>query len=972
MQQLPQGFVLDTPSPQTASQAGPAPVIMGRPKAPDPYKVEQDAIDNARANIGTNLSVEGGERSARGQVQDFRKEFYSSMPVRTYGIAIQSLANAIKRGEDGSGDVALIYDYAKAMDPESVVRESEVAMAQSGQSSIESAVANLKKELGVEGGGALNSENRQRLRREIINAARSRLQAYNQQREYFTGIAQRNNFNAEDVIGPHLGTPYRDDLSHFGVSGRRFTADEMAARAGNPADAGHDPESVGRSMRVPGATMDNIVFEMDAGTGAFGSETTGKRLTAAEERDYAAFVQANRDIITPALLNSWWEAKGFGPLANADEVAKAVKEGRFSPAINYGAVDEDARAKADAMARERYGDDYGTRASSLLKGGLMNWSDEAAGVVGAIADTFTGGSPAEGYRRERDIERAVQRKSRNDYGIGYEIAGSLATPLGWMKAPKTVGGFVKQGSALGALAGAGEGEGAVGTGTNALLGAAGGAAVGRAIPAVGSGVNVLRQSAVGQKVGNVFSRVRPEINREVVEAGQRQGIPIRQPDARPEVRNAFAAVEASPTQSQRVRNALDADAGAVQRRLEEVGGSGTGLDSLGVGESLQGAGKRYIAESGKRANALYKRAEEAAGDIQILPVQASLAIRRNINELSESGERANSGLISYLRDLNNDLARDGGISIGALRSIRSSMRGQISERNLTATDAERRVAQVLDAASEDIGKALANNPDALASFSAADKFYREKQTFIKDVVQRFTGSRNSPLSGEQAASRFQAMMREKGDYKRFSQMLSKLEPEERSDIAATIAENLGSGRNGEFSLAALSTNIGKLSPRALRDLFGEDGAKALADLKVIARAKADTRSGLNLSKSGVVMAHGNKFKELLLAAVGGGVAGGPGAVGGMAAGSAFERLSSNRAAKLLLNPDFTKWLRKTPDSTDPEVINRHFNRLNKIASRDQAFLMDAQALQDYLRRASSESIGRAAATRDQEQDDRRE
>lgn len=640
----------------------------------------------------------------------------------------------------------------------------------------------------------------------------------------------------------------------------------------------------------------------------------------------------------------------------------------------YSAIVDNVSEREARDQLVAYGDmGYATGGEAGLNRGVsLGLSDEIAGVAGGINSVIRGGGFGEGYRRERDIERAAQDISREQSGILPELAGGILAPAGALRAAATPGQFVRQGATLGGIAGFGEGEGFPGSATNALLGAGTGAAIGGALSQAPRGINAMLQTGLGQRIAsNLAGRRSAGVNREVVEAGQRQNIPIRQPDARPETRNAFAAVEASPTQSDRVRRVLDSDEAAVQSRLSETGGQGTRLDSFTMGETVQDAGKRYIAKSGAQANALYRRAEDLTGDARFTPEQALQAIDNNIAELSANGPRANAGQIRYLEDLKADLSR-GDLSIAQLRSIRTGMRGQINERNLTATDAERRVGQVIDAASADIQRGLSSNPQAQQAYKAADDFYREKQTFIKDVVQRFTGTKNSPLSAEQAASKFQAMMRDKGDYKRFSAMLERLDDTERADMAASVAEGLGVGRNGEFSLAALATNVSKMNPRALRDLFGKDGAQAIADLKVIARAKADTRSGLNLSKSGVVMAANNQFKDVLLGALGGGMGGVPGAMGGMAARGALERFSSARAAKLLLNPDFTKWLRQTPNSTSPAVINRHFDRLNKIASREQAFLMDAKALQDYLSRSFAEPLARRSAAEEPDKNRDRE
>jgi hypothetical protein len=116
----------------------------------------------------------------------------------------------------------------------------------------------------------------------------------------------------------------------------------------------------------------------------------------------------------------------------------------------------------------------------------------------------------------------------------------------------------------------------------------------------------------------------------------------------------------------------------------------------------------------------------------------------------------------------------------------------------------------------------------------------------------------------------------------------------------------------------------------------------------------------------------------LLGLSGAGAAGGDflttATVGALAYGASrgASKLSDARKASLFLNPKFTTWLRNAPDSNDPVVINRYMDQLSKIASRDQAFLMDAQAIQDYVRSAMSQSPTRAAASSQEEKDRRQE
>lgn len=925
-QQAPQPVQQQPQQPQTPG------VIMGRQRTPDPYRVQQDQINNQQEAERLRIAQESANLGRQKDELDIAKK--------------QREAAAGPAGDSTESERKAASFLGRAVNAESNYLNVDADPAKRGQQQIG----------GRSVPGQFISETFPNIANEFADQPRQL--ADQAQREFIAAVLRYDSGAAipteEFVTNARIYFPQPGDgpdvirqkaeTRRTAIAGLRDSAGRMAPQASASPETAAEVAQWAGSLVAPAGS---------AATPGDSSPPQGPTGNFANT--------ANTDALGPGEKFLFDET--------GTPIAIQAADGSIS---GYSAIVDDisereAREALEAQGGMGYAE--GGQAG-LYRGVSLGLSDEILGIGAGINSAIRGEGFGEGYRRERDVERAAQDISRDEAGILPELAGGLLAPAGVLGQAKNVGQFVRQGAALGSASGFGEGEGAV----NSLLGAGGGAAVGGALGGALSqaprAVNALLGTGPGQRVASSLAGRRSAgVNREVVEAGQRQNIPIRQPDARPETRNAFAAVEASPTQSAKVRTVLDGDVEAIRGRLNSVAGDGTRLDNTSMGEAVQGAGTRYIAKSGAQANALYRRAEEATGDARFTPEQALKAIDDNIAELSANGPRANRGQIAYLEDLKSDLSR-GDLSIGQLRSIRTGMRGQINERNLTATDAERRVGQVIDAASADIQRGLASNPQAQAAYKAADDFYREKQTFIKDVVQRFTGTKNAPLSAEQAASKFQAMMRDKGDYKRFSAMLGKLDPTERSDMAASIAETLGTGRNGEFSLAGLATNVSKMNPRALRDLFGADGAKAIADLRVIARAKADTQSGLNLSKSGVVMAANNQFKDVLLGALGGGMGGVPGAMGGMAARGAVEGFSSARAAKLLLNPDFTKWLRQTPSSTSPAVINRHFDRLNKLASREQSFLMDAKALQEYLRNAASQTPSRAAAESQQEQDRR--
>jgi hypothetical protein len=383
----------------------------------------------------------------------------------------------------------------------------------------------------------------------------------------------------------------------------------------------------------------------------------------------------------------------------------------------------------------------------------------------------------------------------------------------------------------------------------------------------------------------------------------------------------------------------------------------------------QGALDRSRKTKGTQAGKSYDLAEKLAGDVKLTPQRAISEIDNQIAELEAAGPKSNKELIGYLKDKRDDLSRDGGLSIQSLRSQRTNMRGEISTRNLSQTDADRRIGKVLEAAAEDINSGLSGR--AQQAFRKADQEWAERSRFTKQVMGHLVGPRDNPLSPEVTAARLEAWM--KKDFGRARRVVAEMAPDERKELAAAYASNFGRDSKGNFSISLfLNHTSGKgkqstMSPQSMRLVFGDDGVRAIEDLRALASAKVAGASEINSSKTGnVVQRVGRGLRGLLLSALGFAGGGPVGAVVAPMAGSMLKKLGQERTARMLTNPDFTKWLRQTPDSADPKVINRHFARLTTIAERNTVMAADAKALQQTLADAFAQSPGRAAASQDEQ------
>ena len=111
----------------------------------------------------------------------------------------------------------------------------------------------------------------------------------------------------------------------------------------------------------------------------------------------------------------------------------------------------------------------------------------------------------------------------------------------------------------------------------------------------------------------------------------------------------------------------------------------------------------------------------------------------------------------------------------------------------------------------------------------------------------------------------------------------------------------------------------------------------------------------------VVQRTGRSFRNMLLSGLGFAEAGVTGGVVAPAAASFITRLGDARAARLLTDPNFTRWLRKAPNTAKPRAIDAYFDRLRSLASRSPTMATDVQALERVLIDFANDNTARLAA-----------
>lgn len=725
----------------------------------------------------------------------------------------------------------------------------------------------------------------------------------------------------------------------------------------------------------------NIQFGMDGGNdGPFDRQAYLERqygLKPGDEAKIVSFWNANagNTQLTPEAVLGWYAQNGLNP-PSGEDLAQGVEWARsgdrFS-GLNTSQAEAEYVSKLDeAIGQQgiRPEDVSTTAGTGLAQGILLQGADEISGIGGGIRAAISGEDPISAYQGERDIYRRIAERGQAENpgtALASEIGGSLVTGGVGFSGVRNVPQAFRAGAQMGGITGFNSGEGMGNSLAMLPIGAVAGGSL----------------AAAGQKampyVANALSRVAPQrapasadqLN--IIAAGDRRGVPIRQADVRPEVRNQRGVVRTGERGGQIIRRTEEEDIASLESAVaNDLGGASMPQDKESIGDTLQSAVDRFTEVSGKKAGAQYTRAHKLAGSAKIPPAQAIKAVDEQIAELTQSGAKSNKGLIQYLTDIRDDLSVDGGMTIDALRSQRTNMRGQINERNLTSTDAERRIAMVLDAASADISRALSTNPRALQAFRQADQAWADRSRFLKQVGEKLIGPENNRKSGRAAASQIDSWL--KGDFGRARRLWAEMDNGERDALRATVVQSLGRNGRGEFSLGAFLSHTGSgkassLSPKAARLILGDDGMRALEDLRVIAGAKEAAANETNVSRTGnVVQATGRGLRNLMLASLGFSAGDVSGAVVAPAAGNFLSRLGEERAARMLVNPDFTKWLRTLPNTGQPAAINAQFQRLNSIAARSAipSFQQDVRALQQHLMESFAQSPTRAAASEEEQ------
>lgn len=619
----------------------------------------------------------------------------------------------------------------------------------------------------------------------------------------------------------------------------------------------------------------------------------------------------------PAIVEARDKGAGLAPAGSARFSAPDISDARGAGGVVEG---------ADAFMR------------GVADTGSLGFADE---ISAAGRTVFGDGTMAENLARERAIDAYDSENSPWLRGSG-QFTGGAMFPLG--RGATTMRELAGVGGATGAAYGLGSGtnmqDRLTGAGVGGVTGAALGASLGklsdlyrgrRGPPPPGGGAAALDQASSDLNIPLMAADV--------------GGTPASM---------ASSFFRMTPGGAQPIT--------AAARRSQEAAGDalgsiaareGVAMDREAAGQAVREGALAYRDSSRDAIGRLYKRAADEAGDARVSPQVALDRLDGNIAELSEVPGGAEG--LSILKGLRDDIANRGTISVNGIRGMRTQLRQKFAKDGLRGSDIERRVNDVIDAASQDLVRSLETQGKSAAAkaYREADAQWAERIKTLDDTIMPIIGKKGEK-SGEQITDALNAAA--KGNNARLSKLFDSLPPEEAGAARATMIEGLGRASAGAqnasgdtFSFASFLTNWNKIGNSAKNAIFSGENRKAIDQLALIAEKSKNASRFQNYSNTGI---------GVLGVATGATSAGGPAALAGTLAGQyAFGRLlASPRVARAIL---------KIAQAKTPEAVRTRINGLSNVAARDAALAPEISGLQQRLMSAMNDNVSSAAA-REQE------
>jgi hypothetical protein len=912
-------------SPQAPPASGPVlRPVLSVPDDPLNTRNTVAGIGEKVANV-ENVSHDNAyqDRQARlNFAQTLRTEFNQKPALAAYQTVLQSTAAALNAEATPTGDQQLITAYAKALDPNSVVREGEFDTVANADSAVGRMWAKIQKEGGFDGAGLLRPEVRDRVKRALLNLADTGAQTYQQQRGYYGEIAKRNGIDPFEVVGPDIAKPFAKTLDEF-------------RKQLQPQGQANDPTNkdiYANGLRW-GDQPDDGSFDRDA----YLREHFG--VDSAKEDLIVGFWNANRgnQNLTPEAVKQWYQGQHLAAPTDSDleKGIAAARQGKGFAGFDTSAAEKAYHDQLDRVNAQQGVDAKGAGhavVANAAEGATLNLGDEIGGLEGAAGALLHGENPIGAYQVNRDLIRRELEQAHQAHPmlstVG-EIGGGLITaPLAFSDAT-TMAHAIRAGATLGAVTGFGSGEGAADSLRQAGIGAVIGGGIGAAGQSASAwlGTRAAARAATREGTQSAAKAGASDftISGSAPQSGGTPVAPLSDAEqteiaalARKATGRGFSAARARRTLAQRA--AANPEAKGAAERLGVQLPADVLSDSAQV-QSLTGLARSQVgseAETAWNATASQtaRRADEALAELGASPdlAQVSDDVLRRLDGTATALQQQASSLrqevtaaivpserveASHLQQVLAGLIED----YGGLAEARAAMTPH--ERSLLTMlgegeEAIRPTYARLNRLRDDIGEALSKNkgPWADVNRNQLGEYYRAladdqlaaveqmggtelaaKQKAANDLFTQMYAQREEmqDLFGKQLDKSLAPLMRRalnggaKGDAKDITLLLSRVPEADRGPamLSAIMAQARTSAAHGGFSFAnftKLYRGLRQNSPiyAMIAKSVGPEAERVLTDLYAVSSRMADAETRvLRTGKANQVLSSAIQAQNLI-------------------------------------------------------------------------------------------------------------
>jgi hypothetical protein len=932
-------------NPQPAPSSGP---IYGPPLHPTPQtpaqaqgqdlqntheqqQIQAQPLQNASTVANINQSNASIHNQTFNQNQGLRQEFNNLPEVKNYSTALSSLGTALKAPDTPQGDLAIIYAYAKAADPGSVVREGEMDMATATASLPQQFQADAQK---LTQGKRLPPQVRTGLIETMRQAVLGMRQTYDLQRSRYAALAQQNGFDPQQVVGQPLYDAIR------------------------PLEENYIRQH-GETPNDPNAPQINVTPAQTQGQ--FGDQPGHQpvELTPEQQAQDIAFIKTNP---TPEQYAHFLAAlqgqpNGSVDLQQATDKLRALQSGAaYNPAIGKPDI-TDVRGGNNTSTQDTL--------NAVARGVGDTVSMGALDKVIALGDTaFKGGTFDQNLNRQYAISDYDQQ-NHPFARLGGEALGGAVLPMGDVS---SLANLSLKGGTYGAAYGLGSSRQISDVPANML----GGAAVGAAVPAVvgkvfhpkAGGVDPLVDPVTGELNQPMVDSMTPAQRAAVMKAYGMQTLTPGMVGGR-SARVLEQGLNNVPGSAGVMEDVNSAASGELRRSMQGVAQQFGQSKTLNEGGSALQQGARDKIERNRgfidKAYSAIPIADSApASKSATLATLQSLTGRFHSNpQLAEAMH--DPALAKYL-----DAFQGGNISWQDLKQFRTAIGEKIGEMRFGESSRTSDLRSLYAALSEDMqNTAAANGPRAVAAFNRANTMNRQNEQLIQGALTRILGP-DGNMTPERAAAAVQAMTKggkAGGDIRTLAQIKgATVKSGAWDEIASTLIHLGGQPANSEgraFSPQTFVQWYADMSEPARQLLFKPELRKSLDGFVAMNQQLARLKGLSNSSNTTPTMIGSAAITAGGLAAVSH-----PMAVLGIIGGGA----ANYGMAKLWTSPAFVRLmtgLGRASASGSQHAVQSQVGRLAKFAAANPEFSEPVQAI---LRQVSNDNfVGPLAASPNSDQ-----